>query len=538
MQYLTAPRRIFIILLVSLLATAQTASARPLIGLALGGGAARGISHIGLLKAFEEEGIPIDLIVGSSMGSIIAGLYASGLSIDNLTYMVSNINVTTLFDPMFMRGGLLSTTRFHHFLDEITKGADIADLPIPFCTVLTNLDTGEEYTLSHGPLSRAIQASMSMPVVFPPIEIDGDFYVDGGTKNLVPANTVRDMGADVVIAVDIKKTVPIPSHEDLLTNIRLFMQFMFRGYTDKKLPYADYLILPDVSSDSYMDYNNVAYFIEQGYKGAKKALPMIKAMILEKDPTFSFDERRPMPGLSADEFSKLFWQAKNTAYASTSGMTLQLKGFKIPGPQYDISVAYTWPTRPTLFTQYSLHKSTDANYQAVELGLGYVKGNLLSTFLRRYSKDPVWHPGVRLQWRITDTMQFNATWVKQSSLPNEWSASLKTSFTKDLAKVGGSLQLQIGQQGYLDVHPELRIPLSKNSFDVWEVATVYPSLIIGGNIRKHLGNNAEQPSWRAETGLAAQVRVFGIHALHSRLVFAYNSTGKSKYWSWGLAFGE
>jgi len=543
---------VFLVMFIILAPTAQPVAARAQVGLALGGGAARGISHIGLLKAFEEEGVPIDIIVGSSMGSIIAGLYASGLSIDNLTYMMENIDVTALFDPQFpLRGGLLDTEQFHCFLDELTGHADIATLPIPFYTVLTNLDTGEEYTLNHGSLSQAIRASMSMPVVYPPVEIDGAFYVDGGTKNLVPANVVRAAGADVVVAVDIKKEVPVPSHDDLLTNIRLFMQFMFRGYTEKKLPYADYLILPNVSTDSYMDYSAVSHFIEEGYVAAKAAMPQIKEIILQKDPNYTFTQSSPRPGVPAAEFAQRFRRALAIAYAPANGASLRISGLQLTGPEYTVSAVYTWQTKPALSAKYIFKNgvSPDTTFQAVEMGLGNERGNLFAAFGRRYATESCWYPGARLQLDITDTMHFEAEWLKQNSLPNEWMALWRTDLNPDPASVRGSFQLQTGQDprglygdkrksAYIEARPELLIPLTQKSIDVWEVATIYPSLILGGTVRQYLEDSAPEPFWRVQTGLATETRFFGIHAIKARFVLSYDHKGESSGWSLGIAFGK
>ncbi len=532
----------------------QTAWARPQIGLALGGGAARGISHIGLLRAFEEEGVPIDLIVGSSMGSIMAGLYASGLSVDNLTYMIQTVDITSLFDPEIpIKGGLLDASRFRLFLDELTDRAVMATAPIPFYTVLTNLETGEEVTLDHGSISQAIQASMAMPVVFPPVAIEGVYYVDGGTKNLVPANVARAVGADIVIAVDLKKNIEVVSHDHLLTNIRLFTQFMFRGYTDAKLPYADYLLLPDVGSESYMDYSAVARLIEAGYVAAKQAMPEIKRIILEKDPDFSFTQP-PMPGIPPGEFQRRFARAIERAYKKSSGLVLELKSFGLPGPEYRISAAYRWRSLFPLATGYEFAEIAHpgASHHTLKITLGDDDASSGALFLRRYTTDREWRPGATLQLNLTKTAQVAAEWTAQATPPNQWQVSWRTAFDKGPDRLASIYHLRIGQDPrglygekrdklYWEAGPEWRIPLTRKSQDVWEIATIYPALFVQGSAYGYIGDAVTSGSfggWRVETGLDAETRFFGIQSVHSRLSLSYLKQDEGELWSLGLVIGE
>jgi len=210
---------------------------RPKIGLALSGGGARGSAHIGVIKALEELNVPIDYIAGTSMGAIIGGIYAAGYNADELEQILKEMNWTAAIsdslprrehtmrkkalDSEFLipfriglnKGGIqlpLGVVEgqhldqvFHRILLPAQGISDFDQLPIPFRAVATDLVTGGEVVLSSGSLADSLRASMSVPGVFAPIKIDGRMLVDGGMSNNLPINVVRDMGADIVIAVDI-----------------------------------------------------------------------------------------------------------------------------------------------------------------------------------------------------------------------------------------------------------------------------------------------------------------------------------------------
>ena len=170
-------------------AGAAAKQTRPTVALVLGGGSARGFSHIGLIKALEENGIPIDMIVGTSMGSIVAGLYAAGYSVENMEQLATHLDTSKLLDiPLPPTGGVVDSTGIQQFLDVLLDGKTYDQLPIPFKSVVVNLGTGRELALDEGLVSVGIQASMSIPGVFPPVQIGDAYYVDGGLKNQVPAN--------------------------------------------------------------------------------------------------------------------------------------------------------------------------------------------------------------------------------------------------------------------------------------------------------------------------------------------------------------
>lgn len=290
-----------------------SAAARPTVGLVLGGGAARGFSHIGLIKALEEHGVPIDLLVGTSMGSIVASLYAAGYSVDNMAMLIENLELGSLVNLSIPpHGGVVDTSRLECYLNVLLDGQDLTSLGIPFYPVITELRTGEEVVLKEGAASRGVLASMSIPGLFLPVEIDGKYYVDGGMKNAVPANVAQDMGAQVIIAVDVKKDLPEVDYNSILNNIQLTMWFMIDGYVQLQTEAADVVIVPDVKFDSYMDYQRADYFIAQGYNSGLAYMEAIKQAILAADPSFEFVPYA-QPGFSAAEIEEIIAKARQAA---------------------------------------------------------------------------------------------------------------------------------------------------------------------------------------------------------------------------------
>jgi NTE family protein len=178
---------------------------KPRIGLALGSGSARGWAHIGAIRALEERGVKADIVCGSSVGALVGGAYASG-ELDKLEKWVTSLAWTTVLRLMDLtwKGGLISGNRlFTLFRNNLFEKRDIADLPVKFGAIATELATGRELWLQHGDLLDAVRASCAMPGLFAPVVRDGVVLVDGGLVNPVPVSMCRALGADIVIAVDL-----------------------------------------------------------------------------------------------------------------------------------------------------------------------------------------------------------------------------------------------------------------------------------------------------------------------------------------------
>ncbi len=268
------------------------AQRRPRIALALSGGGARGAAHIGVLEVLEELHVPVDCIAGTSMGSIVGGIYASGAGTSELEHVIADTNWNAVFDdrppraeiavrrklddlkgladPEFGVGkdgltvpkGLVTGVTVENFLRQLTRRAadtpDFSRLPIPFRAVAADIETGDEVVLTHGSLAHALRASMSIPGVMAPVEIDGRLLVDGGIANNLPIDLARQMCGDVVIAVNIQ--TPTLKRKDITSVLSISAQLInLLGKTavDRQiatLSADDILITPelgDISSSSF-----------------------------------------------------------------------------------------------------------------------------------------------------------------------------------------------------------------------------------------------------------------------------------------------
>lgn len=176
------------------------------IGLVLSGGAAKGLAHIGVIKALEESGIIVDYIAGSSMGALVGAAYASGVPIDTLEKIAVNTDwktIAKLFVPGLSPSGLVDGKRVKEFLASIYGDTRIEDCPIPFAATAADIFTGKLYTINRGSLLEAVRASISIPVVFTPVKYQDILLVDGGLVDPVPIDVVKEMGADYIIAVHV-----------------------------------------------------------------------------------------------------------------------------------------------------------------------------------------------------------------------------------------------------------------------------------------------------------------------------------------------
>ncbi|MBP1657585.1 MAG: patatin [Bacteroidetes bacterium] len=183
----------------------KSAGKRPVIGLALGSGSARGLAHIGVIRALRESDIPVDVVAGTSIGALIGAAYASG-RLDTLEEAFRSFDwkrIGSLFDPIFPRSGLISGKKITDFLAAHVCTERLEDLPIPFCAIAADIATGEEIRMRDGDILGAVRASISVPGILTPVLRDGRLLVDGGIVDPVPVSAVRAMGADLVIAVDL-----------------------------------------------------------------------------------------------------------------------------------------------------------------------------------------------------------------------------------------------------------------------------------------------------------------------------------------------
>ncbi|MFB5660675.1 patatin-like phospholipase family protein [Alteribacillus sp. HJP-4] len=249
---------------------------RPKIGLALGAGGARGLAHIGVLEVFEKHSIPIDVIGGSSMGALVGSLYAVGHSPETLARFATLFKSRLYVDFTLPKMGLIQGNRIKELIRMLAKKKNFEDLSLPVIAVATDLHSGEAVGIGTGPVADAVRASISIPGVFVPEEWNGLTLVDGGVAERVPANIVRGMGVDLVIAVDVAYYKKEPAIDTIYDVILQSMDIMGRNLTKYKEMDADIIIKPISVYYRSVNYDNSNAIIEAGRLAAEKNICEIK----------------------------------------------------------------------------------------------------------------------------------------------------------------------------------------------------------------------------------------------------------------------
>ena len=252
---------------------------KPKIGLALGSGGARGLAHIGVLEVLEEENIDIDFIAGTSMGSIVGGLYACGIPLNYLKGLAEELDWDKISDITFPKTGLIKGNKLLQLFELLTQNKEFNDLNIPFAAIACDIEHGKHIVLNEGSVAKAIRSSSAIPGVFVPFKHKGYWLVDGAVLDRVPVSTVRNMGADLTIAVDIR----IDEVNSEVNNIFdvLFNTFDILQYELKKLKNleADISIEPDLEEITAFDLEKTEMCVDAGYRAARDSIKEIKNKI-------------------------------------------------------------------------------------------------------------------------------------------------------------------------------------------------------------------------------------------------------------------
>ncbi|MDR6504193.1 NTE family protein [Burkholderia ambifaria] len=306
---------------------------RPAIGLVLSGGGARGYAHLGVLKVLEENRIPVDCIAGTSMGAVVGGLYASGMAADDMQKRLSEVNLADIAFDVTDRADLPQTSREDErlYINGLTLGfgksgvkapvglvqgnrlqALLADwtasvptnqpfdrLPIPYRALATDLQTGQMVVLDDGSLPLAIRASMAMPGLFAPAEINGRALVDGGLVSNLPVDTARQMGANVVIAVDIGSQLrPLDALASPADVMQQMVGILIRQNVSaqrRQITANDVLLTPELGSLGFTDFQNARQAISAGEAAATAALPRLKRYALPPDEYAAYRSAHAQP---------------------------------------------------------------------------------------------------------------------------------------------------------------------------------------------------------------------------------------------------
>jgi NTE family protein len=255
----------------------------PKVALVLGGGGARGFAHVGVLRVLEDAGIPVELIVGSSVGSLVGALYAGYTNADGLERMASGLERSDFFDfgvsPALFGKGLATGERLERFVRANVAVDRIEALRIPFAAVATDLDTGEPVVLRRGDVARAVRASSAIPGVFEPVSLDGRLLVDGGVALNLPVKVARALGADVVIAVDVTALSGTAHVENFVEVIVRAVNIVVHAEVEAARRNADVLLTPDVGEVGFMDFDRKRQAMAAGVESARAALPRIRAAL-------------------------------------------------------------------------------------------------------------------------------------------------------------------------------------------------------------------------------------------------------------------
>ncbi len=294
--------------------------------LALGGGGTRGCAHIGVLRVLEREGIPIDAIVGTSIGAIVGGLYAAGVKTDDIehrmldrsllkAYQTIPIPLRVAMIPIFFiphifgyrpYDGLYKGTRFRNYLNNAVPeyDRDIKALPIPFVAVASNLLDAKPYAISTGNLGLAIQASSAIPVLRRPVPMNGLLLIDGGLQANLPAKQAKQLGGDIVIAVDIDEKFTSLDEKEFrrIGSVgKRVINMVLAKVDEDQLNAADIIIHPAVNGISLLSTKSkdARFAIEQGETAARAALPQIRAQ-LDKVAKLKIADQLPDSGRSGN----------------------------------------------------------------------------------------------------------------------------------------------------------------------------------------------------------------------------------------------
>jgi NTE family protein len=262
-------------------APVKPAKKEPVIALVLGGGAAKGFAHVGVLRVLEQEKIPIHMIIGTSVGSLIGGLYAANPDSFQLEWTAFKIDRPDILDfsIAYSKMGPVQGMRLESFVEQNVKVKRVEDTKIPFIPVATDLNTGETVVLEKGSLAKAIHASAAIPGIFVPVTFGNRMLVDGGITDNCACDIAKARGADIVIAVNLQKDIKNYKIESLIDVIAQSIDIMMRESSKGKMKAADVLIEPDTKGTSIFDFGRKKVLMDEGIRAAKQAIPRIRELM-------------------------------------------------------------------------------------------------------------------------------------------------------------------------------------------------------------------------------------------------------------------
>ncbi|MBO7431511.1 MAG: patatin-like phospholipase family protein [Elusimicrobia bacterium] len=262
---------------------------RPKVIVVLGGGGARGFAHVGVLKALREAQVPIDMVVGTSMGALVGSLYCSGIKLEDIENIaedirwtdISNLGLTSLL-TMVTSEKLLSTEKMEKYINKLIGNKYFFQLNTPFACVATDIKTGEKIIFKEGPVAPAARASANIPGLFAPVEYRQRFLVDGGLVENIPVSVAKLFDPDIIITIAVSADITKNSYSNVFST--LFQTIYIQGQQSDRnnLAMSDIVIAPKVSDISAIELNKAVECIDAGFLAGKNSLNKIKKLIIDK----------------------------------------------------------------------------------------------------------------------------------------------------------------------------------------------------------------------------------------------------------------
>lgn len=253
---------------------------RPTIGLALGSGSVRGMAHLGVLRVLEEEGIPIDIVAGTSVGSLVGGAYVAGMPVEDCVDVLSSISWGQLVRPTLPKRSFVHNTPMIGFIEQHLGKRNIEDLAMPFAAVASEIATGEAHIMRTGSLAHAISASTAIPAIMRPVQYQGKSLVDGAVVHPVPTALVKSMGADIVIAVNVcAESFVKGTARHFVDSLMNTIDMMSAKMVKEELQLADVILRPDLGLNQ-ISFKDAKFCIEAGEVVTKEAIARIQKLVM------------------------------------------------------------------------------------------------------------------------------------------------------------------------------------------------------------------------------------------------------------------
>ncbi|MDZ7757334.1 patatin-like phospholipase family protein [Rhodohalobacter sp.] len=446
------------------------------VGVVLSGGGARGVAHIGILKALEEAGVQIDYITGTSMGSLIGGLYAIGYSADQLIELSKTSNFMELFTekpnrrytsnyekgfdgrtiltvPISESGlslpqGIITGQNIYTYISRLVWSAhgtdDFDNFPIPFATIATDIETGEAVVFRSGYLPDAIRASISIPSAIAPHEINGKYYVDGGLARNLPVQDAIKMGANYIIAVDVSTPLAPSDSLNTLTEImNQSVQYRINERVQQEKKKADLVItMPEMDKYSIASFDLMQTFLEIGLEAGEKYSEEFKKIAErqkhEYKPRKPIDAPSPLPiqdviiegnNLFDDDFIKRKLQFETGAKLGPEMIDEKIS--RLYSSQYIEQVTYR--IKPDTLYYYNLHVNIKENQSNdFKVGLRY-ESQTQASILFEASFQNLFHDGSinKLESRLGDQLMFGADYIYYGALGSRFAALTSLEFNRE-----------------------------------------------------------------------------------------------------------